>query len=57
MQDVFSESPYQPRVLLLQAVEAGVGGEADVILRVIGLVKVNPGAETMTSLRYVQLFR
>ena len=54
MQDVFSESPYQPRVLLLQAVEAGVGGEADVILRVIGLVKVNPGIET--SLRYVQLF-
>ena len=56
MQDILSESPNQPRVLLLQAVEAGVGDEADSrpILRVLGLVMVDPGVET--SLRYVQLF-
>ena len=48
MQNILSESPYQPRVLLLQAVEAGVGGEADgrPVLRVLGLEMTDPKAET-----------
>ena len=48
MQNILSERPYQPRVVLLQAVEAGVGGEADglPILWVLGLEMTDPEAET-----------